>query len=330
LEKAPRRPLDDPAPIALASGRGTGSYVYDAAADRLSLRVRDVPLTDLLEAISERSGVRIKQATIAGLDRPITTSLEDVSPEQALRLLLAGFETVFFYDETGRGEDPTARLESVLVLALKNPPGAAGEARALPRPEDAAAALLQALGEDDLAAAGAIAMALLETVDPREMEQTLSGLLDTMEERPLSEYRAAVQVLAEAAPERMVAELVKRMQPPDSALGEGSVQATRRRSRAALGLGIVGDARALDPLMEVFQASEREVRIAAAESIQQIQRLQRELEAPNGASDPREQGREGLTPLRPKEQNDGQPAQRYPEPTYPEPTYPGSGPRLGK
>jgi hypothetical protein len=329
LEKA-LRSVAGPGSLALARGRGSGSYVYDAAADRLSLRAQDVPLIDLLETISERSGVTIEQEAIAGLDQPVTASMEDVSSEDALRLLLAGFQKIFFYDAAGRGEEPSGRLESVLVLGLKSPPGAVGETRALSLSEDAPAALLEALQEEDVAAAGAIAIALSETSGPREMELTVSETLDAMEPRPLTEYLSAVEVLAEAARERTIAELVKRMQPPDSAPGEQAVQATRRRSRAALGLGVVGDARALDPLMEVFQSSEREVRVAAADSIQRIQRLERELEEPDAVSDERELGREGLTPLRPKERNDGQAIQRFPEATYPEPTFPGSGPQLRK
>jgi hypothetical protein len=271
-----------PSKIAPGGGQGSVSYVLDTSTGRLSLRAHDVSLIDLLETISQSSGFTIEYASIDGLDRRVSASMEDVSPKQALGFLLADFQKTFFFDSVIRGKGPTHRLARVLVLAHQATPAEPGDSRTpllLERPADV---LLEALREDDLGMVKAIATALTQTSDTRELEHTVRTLLDTTEQGDFAEYRSAVEVLGQIAPEMVIAELVERMQPSETSSFEDSPQETLRRSRAALALGIVGDARALDPLMEVFRASERNVRIAAAESIQRIQLLEREREASGG------------------------------------------------
>ena len=102
-----------------------------------------------------------------------------------------------------------------------------------------------------------------------ERDQTVVALLSVLDQVDASGYEAILDVLDRLAPNRTHAALVERLLATRHA-DETEAQAMRRQARAAWGLGIAGDAGDVAPLMEAFASHEREVRMAAARSIQQI------------------------------------------------------------
>lgn len=75
----------------------------------LSLAARDVPLQTIVEQITDRTGVRVRfdQSSASALDELVDIAIQDVSVENALRLLLRGRDLVFVY---GPGRLAEARV----------------------------------------------------------------------------------------------------------------------------------------------------------------------------------------------------------------------------
>jgi hypothetical protein len=106
-------------------------------------------------------------------------------------------------------------------------------------------------------------------LDRSERDETVAALLSVLDQVDASGYEAILDVLDRLAPNRTNAALVERLLASQHA-DETEAQAVRRQARAAWGLGVVGDAGDVASLMEAFASQEREVRMAAARSVQQI------------------------------------------------------------
>jgi hypothetical protein len=105
----------------------------------LSLEARDVPLQTIVEAITERTGVRVRfdESSASALDELVEISLQDVSMENALRLLLRGRDLVFVY---GPGHLAEARVYGRAARAPVAAPPAASVGATPAAPPSAALA----------------------------------------------------------------------------------------------------------------------------------------------------------------------------------------------
>jgi hypothetical protein len=116
---------------------------YDAATDRLSLDVHDLPLTLVLARISRQSGVEI--LADPSVDQPVTASLQNRPLEDVLGELTRGMNAVMIHDQPeigGQGKQP------VLVRMEILPVGQANTALLRPVLSPGAETLLRGKGRD--------------------------------------------------------------------------------------------------------------------------------------------------------------------------------------
>jgi hypothetical protein len=268
-------------------------YSYDAIADRLSLRVRNASLREVMEAISERTGLTVETLHGLSLKSRITAEIDGRPLEEVVRDLLSGFNKVFFYhssDEKGTG----TRLASILIISLSQAEAiqqARGDLR-----DDPTRALVDAVAQSDSAASTLLAKALRSfepengviypgtdaddevardsssgEPDPRysapppvPLNTAVDGLLGGLDDENVQGYVNTMEILKELAPGKTEAELVIRLQEAEA---EGDSQSS---VMAAWGLGVVGGSRAVGPLEHSFDGTNEDLRRASANSLQQI------------------------------------------------------------
>ena len=246
-----------------ASRDSDGHYVYDADADRLTLRVRDVPMAEVLEAISQRTGLTFDTRPGLSLENRVTLRVERLPLDEAVRDLLRGFNFVLSYDSSNAGV-ASSQLTRVLIVSA-SPSEAIRQARA-DLLEDSTGALLDAVARNDRAAAKTLAEALRafsrETGIP--LSSAADALLQNLDEGNVQSYAAALRILKELAPEQAAEELIRRLGDADAEGGsQGSVM-------AAWGLGVVGSDSSMVPLRKTLESPNHDLRLASANSLQQI------------------------------------------------------------
>jgi len=84
----------------VAGAADTSDFTLTVSGGKLSLEANDASLPAILEAIAERTGVRVRfddRSHATPPDEPVTVELHEVRVEEALRLLLRGRDIVFVY-----------------------------------------------------------------------------------------------------------------------------------------------------------------------------------------------------------------------------------------
>jgi hypothetical protein len=84
----------------VAGAADSSGFALTVSGGKLSLEASDASLPAILEAIAERTGVRVlfdERTQAKPPDEPVTVELHEVPVEEALRLLLRGRDIVFVY-----------------------------------------------------------------------------------------------------------------------------------------------------------------------------------------------------------------------------------------
>src|SRR5262245_35110829 len=135
----PPTPAPNPSTVEVAYDRGTGL---------LSIQAHDTPLDAVLQELSQKVPVRLDPLQKDLLNERITVELRLLSPEYALRTLLARFNTIVLY---APATDPRIR---VMLLSRKAtaPLDASAAPATAPERAPAVQALLDTLRDQDLPA----------------------------------------------------------------------------------------------------------------------------------------------------------------------------------
>jgi len=159
----------------------------------ISLEARTVPLRAVVEAITERTGVRVlfDGSSRAALDELVDIAIQDVPVENALRLLLRGRNLVFVYGPARLAEARVyARAQatasavppaaSVSSTPRTGSPGGGGPAAAAPRamgPATAAPAARPSGPPADAATLAGLQREVLEHPDPVVRGRALESIV---------------------------------------------------------------------------------------------------------------------------------------------------------
>lgn len=248
-------PIPPAPPAVSAQELPTLQVSYDAVRDRISLGARDARLDELLRAVAAATGLAL-ELPAPGLARRVRLELDPMPLEEALARLLAGLDAAVLHAGA-----PARPVRVVVAQAAEH------EAPPNPYSADPVDALVRAVAAADAASVAALAEVLAAPEQTRLVEETGEALVDLLDSAESADPMLVVQVLAALAPERARRELVLRLAgDPQQEAGADLA----RRVRAARGLGVVGDERDVEPLLAAFSSGHRELRIAAAESIQRI------------------------------------------------------------
>ena len=98
-----------------------GPFVVELRGDRLTVRVKEIPLRMVLEAIGRHSGVEV--AFAGPLEEKITASFDELPLDEGVKRFLGGRSYVFLYAAAGAGQPPSVVLSKVSVLGEGRPAG---------------------------------------------------------------------------------------------------------------------------------------------------------------------------------------------------------------
>ena len=143
-----------------------------------------------------------------------------------------------------------------------------------------------AIAVERVVASGSEAKVALSEASDRDQsrQRTVDALLVTLDEGDFDGYLDALRAFSESDLERTMEILIGRL--AEAGPSEDLVAVSRRRVLAAQGLGMLSDARAVEPLLETLNSDDHQVRIAAVSALLQIRRVQPLAEEPESPPTP--------------------------------------------
>ncbi len=267
----------------LAPKQASLGVTYDQEYNLLSIQDHGVLLGRVIKEIDKKTDLTVKSLKENLLEAQISLDLERLSLEQAMKKLLQGINTAFYYSPAPAEKriPATSHLVKVLLLSKKGSmPADTTPTREAPSSEtqlgvtqmqtpSKGVELIRAIAANKQDLARDIVKALGEKGTKKEIEEAVDALLDAMlskvhadDSRVERAYFETIAALRELAPERAVNPLVDLLQNEENE--------TRVRILAASGLGEVGQESAVGPLMWAFDGNDPLVREFAATSLAQI------------------------------------------------------------
>lgn len=246
----------------------------------LTIRAQNVSLSQVIERISEVTGLIVKTSNRSILDETVTIDLNNLTLKQVIDRLLYGVNSVYFYSST----QDTQQLTKIMLLSRKEGLPAATisnqsqeSKREIPVRTRSKEILLQTimateLGrsilEDNPFATRRILQALLETGTPEQIEQAVKAMGELMSDpsfysqasngHAFHEALSSLKKLNPKGAENYLVDLLQNNEEP-------WVQAL-----AAESLGEVGQTQAVTPLLTAFASNDPNVQSSAASSLARI------------------------------------------------------------
>ena len=254
---------------------------YEKSTGQITIDASQAPLDKVLEFVAKDAAIKIDVEDEQLLQSQISIEIALQPVEEALKVLLEGFNTMFLYSDNG--QSTTDRQGPVLAgvkITSKKKVGVISSERGgdgtkviqlgnVPSQTDQQAAYAADKAELDR-----LLQALKETRSESEKRQIIDSLLgrliDAPEQRDHQAFSDILSHLKEHAPERAVEPLVGLLRQTE----ENRVF----REMAARTLGEIGGDYAVEPLIEAFHDSNPLVQTNAARSLARL-RNERGLQA---------------------------------------------------
>ena len=255
---------------------------YEKSTGQITIDASQAPLDKVLEFVAKDAAIKIDVEDEQLLQSRISIEIALQPVEEALKVLLEGFNTMFLYSDRDQPTTETRRplLAGVKVISKKKE-GAISSARGsnetgVVRLGNVPGHRNQQAGRDvsDRYELDRLLQALKETRSESEKRQIIDSLLgrllDAPEQRDHQAFSDILSQLKEHAPERAVEPLVGLLYQPE--------QNRVFRSMAARTLGEIGGEHAVDPLIWAFNDPDPLVQSNAARSLARL-RSDRALDA---------------------------------------------------
>jgi len=252
----------------------------------ISVRAKGVTLDNVMQRISQVTGLTVKASNSSILDEIVEINLNNLPLKETIDRLLQGVNSVFFYSsEPATGKDGTPDLTKVILLSRKeelprtaitnqgkstaqNSPKAQTQMARLRLLSIIKSPLGNAILQGKMLETRRILEALLETGTEEEIQEAIEALGDILSQPDLYNQARNGHVFFEAL------EAFKKLDPQGGAVKMTSLLQSGKepwvQSLAAQSLGELGQTSSIDALTTAFAGNDPLVQDAAAASLAQI------------------------------------------------------------
>ena len=240
--------------------RNDGSpFTIQARNNRLTVKLRDIPLEKVLTEIANQTGIQI--IFYGPMEGFLSADFSDLPLNKGLRQLTRGFNHIFIYCG-GKAKDLGPEIKKVIIYSKT---GERPDKRLEPRviktkkwlPEELTAVLVKALEDKNPEVREDAVDLLAELKDERVIVHLTEVLLNDKDE---DVRESAAEAMGELGDERAIDPLIKALGDKDAGVRESVVDA----------LADVGGDKVISPLMDALGDEDEDVRETAADALKKI------------------------------------------------------------